>query len=572
MWRRRIVANYSVASRSTLIGAVNWGFLSIFAAATVVFCAWKSTPAQYIGPIGVVSIFLVCLTFGLAELSHWSDRNHVPYMTIVFASALAFSLANLNDNHQLRELPAAGRAETAAAVGARQAPNLQQEFKRWFDSRRNIAAATADKPLPVYIVAAQGGGIRAALQITRFLGNVQDNCPLFGHHLFAISGVSGGSVGAAVFAALTSQLADAAMADAGTRPCIDLSTTEREFPSFLSAVDDVLSYDLLAPALAGMFFPDFVQRLLPYPFPALDRARWFENALEAAVERTLRDRRAVHQFASTNLTNIMSRPFREHWSATGNSPALILNATEVGSGRRRLMAPFTFAENVDSLRFMPIWGGPGTINPALSTAAYASARFPWISPAGWFREPIPDAEQASAAKTRTVRLVDGGYFDNSGVTTALDLMRSIEAASKHDGFADRVRINLIVLTGGEFPRDEFFGLSELIAPVQALLNARTGGAYSTVAQAERELNGDADQSALREGKSLPLRRIQLRDLGYPSPLGWRSSWITSFLTRVQSGDVANCAAHPADQPHTKLLTFDADCVLASIRKELLSYY
>ncbi|MFX7866411.1 hypothetical protein ABTK37_20655, partial [Acinetobacter baumannii] len=56
---------------------------------------------------------------------------------------------------------------------------------------------------PLYVVAAEGGGIYAATHAASFLAEIQDMCPGFSHHLFAISGVSGGSVGAAVFNALT---------------------------------------------------------------------------------------------------------------------------------------------------------------------------------------------------------------------------------------------------------------------------------------------------------------------------------------------------------------------------------
>ena len=53
----------------------------------------------------------------------------------------------------------------------------------------------------------------------------------------------------------------------------------------------------------------------------------------------------------------------------------------------------------------------------LSTAALTSARFPIISPAGaiWTRN----------ADGRGDRIVDGGYFENSGLTTALDIARAL---------------------------------------------------------------------------------------------------------------------------------------------------
>ena len=58
---------------------------------------------------------------------------------------------------------------------------------------------------PLYIVATEGGGIRAAYWTAAVLGEIQDKNPNFAAHLFAISGVSGGSLGAAVFEALLAE-------------------------------------------------------------------------------------------------------------------------------------------------------------------------------------------------------------------------------------------------------------------------------------------------------------------------------------------------------------------------------
>ena len=52
------------------------------------------------------------------------------------------------------------------------------------------------------MVAAQGGGIYAATHALTFLSGLQDACPRFAQHMFAISSVSGGSIGSAMFAAL----------------------------------------------------------------------------------------------------------------------------------------------------------------------------------------------------------------------------------------------------------------------------------------------------------------------------------------------------------------------------------
>ncbi|MGY3690537.1 hypothetical protein ACVIGA_000617 [Bradyrhizobium sp. USDA 3240] len=67
------------------------------------------------------------------------------------------------------------------------------------------ARPAAKKPLPAFIVAAEGGGIRAAAMTAIVLKELSLRNPKFADHLFAIVGVSGGSVGAATYAAALAQ-------------------------------------------------------------------------------------------------------------------------------------------------------------------------------------------------------------------------------------------------------------------------------------------------------------------------------------------------------------------------------
>ena len=62
---------------------------------------------------------------------------------------------------------------------------------------------------------------------------------------------------------------------------------------------------------------------------------------------------------------------------------------------------------------------PGEANVRLSTAALLSARFPIISPAGHMHMDGKD-------NPRGDEVVDGGYFENSGLTTALDVAAALK--------------------------------------------------------------------------------------------------------------------------------------------------
>ena len=89
-----------------------------------------------------------------------------------------------------------------------QRPSVEESFRTWLGSRADLDAyRTAGKPYPVYIVAAEGGGLYAAYQTAKLLGRMQDLCRNFAQHVFVMSAVSGGSLGAAVFSGLTQEYA-----------------------------------------------------------------------------------------------------------------------------------------------------------------------------------------------------------------------------------------------------------------------------------------------------------------------------------------------------------------------------
>ena len=112
----------------------------------------------------------------------------------------------------VRELVEARTAPMQQAAPAEDPrPALQREplkdyVQHWLNDRRDDMEKRTRggdaRPYPVFIVAAPGGGIRAAYWTAGVLAALQDADRGFARHVLAISGVSGGSVGAGIFAAL----------------------------------------------------------------------------------------------------------------------------------------------------------------------------------------------------------------------------------------------------------------------------------------------------------------------------------------------------------------------------------
>jgi hypothetical protein len=120
----------------------------------------------------------------------------------------------------------------------------------------------------------------------------------------------------------------------------------------------------------------------------------------------------------------------------------------------------------------------------VSTAADNSTRFTYVSPAGTLlrgRNGNGGSPMACAPGQRCEHVVDGGYFENSGSSTASDVL-DVLARSKH---ASRIRPHVIFIQFEQAdppPTTTEKFANELLSPVRALLSVR--GAHADLAEQE----------------------------------------------------------------------------------------
>ncbi|MEL6978348.1 MAG: hypothetical protein AAGM38_06690, partial [Pseudomonadota bacterium] len=297
---------------------------------------------QTIGALTIICFFMIALVFGWAQLTFVNDRYAIPALTLLIGAGVVWAALDWNDNHFVRELPpdadaaAVQAARDAAQVyGPRKPLSVRAAFEQWLESRANKPAYdAAGERYPVYIVAAQGGGLYAAYQSAMFLARLQDECPTFAQHVFAISGVSGGAVGAATFTSLALEHARNQPIESVDEPCGVAELGPDGAPvSFVEKTETMLSQDFLSPVVSGMLFGDFTARFSPVPIPAFDRARALEGAFETAWSR------AHPQVGDYVTPNRLEEGILSYWDPTGAAPAVLFNATEVETGRRMILSP-----------------------------------------------------------------------------------------------------------------------------------------------------------------------------------------------------------------------------------------
>lgn len=471
----------------------------------IIFAVDPVSVPQWLG-MGTVLFLAAASWVSLGGLFvYLGGRWQFPVLTTFLAAAALFSF--WNDNHIIRTVP------------PQEVDRLDviESFHAWY--------ALAEKNDPkgathsLFIVASEGGGIRAAYWTATVLGGLQDANPNFAPHLFAISGVSGGSLGAVVFDALLAEPSPVSF-------------------KFKDKGDDILGQDFLSPALASMLYPDFVQRFLPFPVPYFDRGR----ALELGWERGWRDTMSNNRMAGS-FVDLWKTPTRE-WM-----PSLFLNGTSVEKGNRilttNLRVTNIFLDAEDAANKLADNRLPATkaaCNIPLSTAADMSARFTYVSPAGRF----PNGSH----------VVDGGYFENSGATTALEIVMRIKDACRVEG-KNNVDVKVIMISNdprkgslviapakpGPEPSQpmrsepvtsegEFLG--DLTAPPYALLNTRDArGVYAQKAIAREQRRFKAGVTEEQPPSTKDIIYFGLRETEVPLPLGWMLSREAARTMREQ---------------------------------------
>lgn len=477
----------------------------------IVFAVAPVTVAQWLG-MGTI-LFLAAISWIAVGsiLVYFGGRWQFPLITVLVLLALLFSL--WNDNHIIRTSPP--QEVTRGAVG--------DSFKTWYALAEKNDGAGAMHPL--YIVATEGGGIRAAYWTAILLGAIQDANPTFAPHLFAISGVSGGSLGGAVFDALLAEPNPGAF-------------------KFQEKAHAILSQDFLSPTLAAMLYPDLVQRFLPFPIPAFDRGR----ALEMGWEKGWRDAMGNDRFAASFVD--LWKPGPREWM-----PALFLNGTSVEKGNRiitsnlRLTTVFLDAEDAaDKLAGHSLPATKAGCHLPLSTASHMSARFTFVSPAGRF----PDGSH----------IVDGGYFENSAATTALEIADRIKDICSA-GKITNVDVKVIMISNdprkGSIsiapakPAPEAAGpklskpqtsegqfMGEVTAPLYTLLNTRNArGTYAqkAIGREQRRVKAGVVTAPSEVEQAQPRTKdivyFRLHDTNVPLPLGWMLSAAAATTMRDQ---------------------------------------
>ena len=369
------------------------------------------------------------------------------------------------------------------------------------------------------VVAAQGGGLYAAYHAAYYLALRADTEPGFAESVFAVSGISGGSVGAGVYWAIRKS---------------GICAENLAGDCHVQAVRNILRRDYLSPVLSGLLIRDNLDSVLPFtalwPWP-VDRGHVMEDMLVKFLRKHNADK----------LGEILEGPFSESPDFDKGAPLLLLNTNWADTGENWVASPLREYANGHSGRILTVEGN----DLSMRNAMVNSARFPFVTPPGRVRVLMAvrcfgtlndagkveyddacmardkfetetqdtfktdiryrpadlrdciDAKDPKDSKdqcmfkeaTYVAQLVDGGYFDSSGVETVMTLLSSLQ---EEGGAKPGYEIEVLVLTSAgkaEDPKIKGF----VGAPASAFLGAWGSRSDHSIAHLNEFFGKDADK-------------------------------------------------------------------------------
>ena len=431
------------------------------------------------------------------------------------------------------------RIEPQMDVGERQ--ELSKLFAEWVQA---CAPPQAERdPIQPVIVAISGGASRAAIWGARILYELEQLSGPGKPRIFAVSSVSGGSLGAGAYMSLL-----AALAKENKNICAeDVLPVRRERMNALKS--DALAQDALGPLLAGALIVDVpraifapvamsVAKVTGWQPRGGDRAEALERAFEHLWKKP-RDGPNRVGFAEPFLS-LFYEPSKDNssgktvWNLRPSMPIWIANGTHL-TGVPALTVPFILRTPEAPVPDWPFLAAVDVLtllraDVPISTAINNTARFPYLEPSGELLGTAPNQDSGA--------LIDGGYFENEGLQTALELadwlgrqkigthpVNPIIIQATSDGAAD-IDQRDIVRCGGDHDDPSKVPPArqalQLVAPLVGLYNVR--GGHSAVALREAQNRYCFPQSFFHF-------YLAARPAGPDIPLNWILSTETANFIR-----------------------------------------
>ncbi|SHN38532.1 hypothetical protein [Chitinophaga sp. CF418] len=339
----------------------------------------------------------------------------------------------------------------------------------------------ATVPYPIILVAGEGGGSRAGMWFSQNMINFDYYTRgEFRKHIFSISTVSGSSVGLSTLFAFWQQN--------GTATDVD--------SSWLHLPSMVYKNNFVGSSISGLLFTDLWKALLPLDISSDDRNSELQN------EEALYTQQACNEISGGKSTDmILKKNFMSFFynrdknglTLRVDRPLVFINTCRSNDGRRGIFSPVKlsndyFNDAIDIIGYLyedsicdfsgrKIHGSLKK-NISLVQACNTSELFPLFS--------------APAYIDSLGNFVDGGYHENSGLKTTLDVYRKLRAMFYNDSTYKHAYVIYIVYLKNSPSQKQLYDSRKsetpLVGPLQAFANQPFQGSASYFEEQARFLS------------------------------------------------------------------------------------
>jgi hypothetical protein len=335
---------------------------------------------------------------------------------------------------------------------------FKTHFESWFKNYKREVDSSLDSgkkadKYPVVFICAEGGALRTGAYTAIFLDNLQHDLALknidFKKSVYAMSGVSGGSLGLGYFNAAN---------------YINKPSDFTEDPK-LTPAERFFQNDCLSPIIGKMFYGDLLNLLIPFHISRFDRAIALENSWEYSYKKILKP----------NSSNTFSNGFLNGYQNKNKSPLplFLINTTEVETGNQCWVTNVV-PGNIIFSKQRDLFLHKINNSVRYSTAINLSSRFPLLSPGGMLRD-------TDKGIPRKLHYVDGGYYENTGAGSMYELLTQI----RRDSLSRQIYPIVIYLRFSNDPTNQTKNINfgnEITEIISGIYDTRDGRTYMAVKQ------------------------------------------------------------------------------------------
>lgn len=536
---------------------------------------------------GALAIFftlalLIALAF-LAERLRTSLVTAIALVVVAAAFAQSYdprppgdgqATAKAPENKQNDGADSAFEARTKATENNQEdgaASAFERRLSAWLNTN-HPGHETREEPVPVYVLAARGGGAYAAVSTATVLARLEKfdpgeggatgstSAPSFHKHLFAAVGVSGGSVGLAIDRSLRNDAPDRS------------GSADKS--------QDKLAVDILTDghigAVLSMFGADLARKLWPWTprdlNDAFTRARALEHSLGTAYCRRVFGRDGSLEECAGSETTVegdktkaqLFQDFDTVASGEGK-PLLALTTTSSITGDRVAFSPvplrsvgqgdfISFSEFISPLDENEIK------KTSLLRAAVASARFPFVTPAF-------TVGSTTSPQINRFNFVDGGVADSTGAAAAFEIFQQLERLRKTGTNIDpqlvlivdqQQRVEHVRVDDGSRHRD-------IGATVNAFFNMRSLLSRRSLKRVTRAFDRQKIRSRLHV--------FEFERESFNLPLGWRLSKTMARMLALQMSQPDYAQDYQRDRDRGRLhptsdVILNNGCTMRQIQSQI----